>query len=177
MNDAGYKAYPGQIPVWLAVLLILLTAMAVGTPVTVAKMPCTPQNHAGESSISALQSRLALSPQTPDLQLENPSGQRKSSQDDDSLAQAGTLGASTPASVPAMIGGAALTTCGTVQGSTSAVNAYNNFQSGNLAGGAADTALAALDFGGAGFAGGYISIPGGVGSISGSLADSAPFCQ
>ena len=177
MNDAGYKAYPGQIPVWLAVLFILLVPMAVGTLVTVAKTPCTHKNRAGENSVAAVRLCPAPSPQTPDLQVEDSPGQRKSLQDDNALAQVGTLGASTPASVPAMIGGAALAAYGTVQGSTSAVNAYNNLQSGNLAGGAADTALAALDSGGAGFAGGYISIPGGVGSISGSLADSAPFCQ
>ena len=71
--------------------------------------------------------------------------------------------------------GGTIATYGAVQGSTSAVNAYNSFQSGNPAAGVADAALAALDFGGAGFAATAEIRPAWAGYVgnSGNLVDSS----
>jgi hypothetical protein len=163
--------FSGKIAAWLAVLFILLVPMAIGTPVTVAKTPCTHKNRIGENSVAALRLCPAERPQTPDLQKKNP-GTGDFSGDPYgfryvNLSQSPQAGSGAYLATGMMVGGGSLTAgsaalgavygsavaaYGTVQGSTSAVNAYNNFQSGNLAGGAADTALAALDFGGAGFA-------------------------
>ena len=71
--------------------------------------------------------------------------------------------------------GGTIATYGAVQGSTSAVNAYNSFQSGNPAAGVADAALAALDFGGAGFAATAEIRPAWAGYVgnSGNLVDAS----
>jgi hypothetical protein len=80
MSAAKEKIFPGKIAAWLAVLFIILAA--TGTPVAVAKTPCTLPNRAGENSVAAVQSRLAQSPQTPDLQWENSIGRYDLALDD-----------------------------------------------------------------------------------------------
>ena len=80
MSAAKEKIFPGKIAAWLAVLFIILAA--TGTPVAVAKTPCTLPNRAGENSVAAVQLRLAQSPKTADLQRENSIGRYDLALDD-----------------------------------------------------------------------------------------------
>ena len=80
MSAAKEKIFPGKIAAWLAVLFIILAA--TGTPVAVAKTPCTLPNRAGENSVAAVQLRLAQSSQTPYLQRENSIGRYDLALDD-----------------------------------------------------------------------------------------------
>jgi hypothetical protein len=193
MSAAKGKIIPSRATVrpgaWLVSLLLVL-AVVVASP-ALAKMPHAPGGRTGENALAGTAAVTGGGSVFNAPALQNP-GTVNFSGDPygfqyGNLSQSPGAGGGEFAGGPLTAGSAALRSVytaaagvyGAVQGSTSAVNAVNDFQSGNTLGGSLNAAFSALNFGGVGFSAAYPaqSITGYVdntGNLVDPLASSAP---
>ena len=193
MSAAKGKIIPPRSAVrpgaWLVPLLLAL-AVFVASPV-LAKMPHAPRGRTGENALAGTAAVTGGGSVFNAPALQNP-GTVNFSGDPygfqyGNLSQSPGAGGGEFAGGPLTAGSAALRSVytaaagvyGAVQGSTSAVNAVNDFQSGNTLGGSLNAAFSALNFGGVGFSAAYpaqsiTSYADNTGNLVDSLASSAP---
>ncbi len=200
MSAAKGKIIPPRSAVrpgaWLVPLLLAL-AVFVASPV-LAKMPHAPRGRTGENALagtaavtgggSVFNAPALQNPGTVDFSGDPYDFQYENLSQSPGASEGAYFGTGLMfAGGPLTAGSAALRSVytaaagvyGAVQGSTSAVNAVNDFQSGNTLGGSLNAAFAALNFGGVGFSAAYPaqSITGHVdntGNLVDALASFAP---